>query len=607
MTSRAGAHVIDGRTRFSVWAPQHEYVQLALDGGEHVEMVPRDDGWHEVSLDGDRSGARYRFRVGDDELPDPASRWQPDGVHGASAVVARDFAWSDDRWQGIPLADYVISEVHIGTYTPEGTFDAAAAQLSELVDLGVTAVEVMPIAEFPGTRNWGYDGVFPYAAQHSYGGPDGFKRFVDAAHGLGLAVVLDVVYNHLGPEGNHLGAYGPYFTDQYRTPWGDAINFDGPGSDNVRAFFVDNALQWVDEFHVDALRLDAVHAIVDASAYPFVEELTNAVHEVASAQRRYIYAIAESAANDARLIAASERGGLGCDAQWSDDFHHALHALLTGERMEYYEDFGTVDDLAVAYREGYTYAGRFSPFRQRRHGRSAAGLPGERFVVFAQNHDHIGNRAAGERLSALVGTAGLQVAAAAVLCAPFVPLLFMGEEWGASAPFPYFTSHSDPELVEGVRRGRQEEFAQFHSDASVPDPQDDATFRSAVLDRREREKEPHATLLDWHRRLLALRREVPALRALDPQRVATEVFEEEHALVVTRHADGDEVVIVLRFGGDDARLPVPLSPGRWRVLLDSHASTADGTVTVPDGAGPTELERPGPSVLLLQRQPSPEQ
>jgi maltooligosyltrehalose trehalohydrolase len=419
--------------------------------------------------------------------------------------------------------------------------------------------------------------------------------------------VLDVVYNHLGPEGNHLGAFGPYFTDQYRTPWGDALNFDGADSDEVRAFFVGNALQWVDEFHVDALRLDAVHAIVDGSAYPFVEQLTNAVHAVADEQGRYVYAIAESAANDARLITESERGGLGCDAQWSDDFHHALHALLTGERMEYYEDFGTVDDLAVAYREGYTYAGRFSPFRQRRHGRSAAGLPGERFVVFAQNHDHIGNRAAGERLSALVGTAGLQVAAAAVLCAPFVPLLFMGEEWGASAPFPYFTSHSDPELVEGVRRGRQEEFAQFHSDASVPDPQDDATFRSAVLDRREREKEPHATLLDWHRRLLALRREVPALRALDPQRVATEVFEEEHALVVTRHADGDEVVIVLRFGGDDARLPVPLSPGRWRVLLDSHASTADGTVTVPDGAGPTELERPGPSVLLLQRQPGPEQ
>jgi maltooligosyltrehalose trehalohydrolase len=602
MNNRAGAHVVDGRTRFRVWAPFHDRVQLSLEGGECVEMVPRERGWYEVSLEGDCSGQRYRFRMGDDELPDPASRAQPDGVHGASAVVAGDFAWSDDAWRGIPLSDYVISEVHVGTYTDEGTFDAAAAQLQELVDLGVTAVEVMPIAQFPGDRNWGYDGVFPYAVQNSYGGPDAFKRFVDTAHGLGLAVVLDVVYNHLGPEGNYLGAYGPYFTDRYRTPWGDAINFDGPGSDEVREFFVGNALQWVDEFHVDALRLDAVHAIVDSSAYPFVEQLTNALHAVAYEQGRYVYAIAESAANDARLITESARGGAGCDAQWSDDFHHALHALLTGEQMEYYADFGTVEDLAVAFREGWTYSGRYSPFRGHRFGRPAAGLPGERFVVFAQNHDHIGNRAAGERLSALVDTAGLQVAAAAVLCAPFLPLFFMGEEWGASAPFPYFTSHSDPALVEGVRKGRQEEFAQFQSAATVPDPQEETTFRSAVLDRRERAKEPHATLLDWHRRLLALRRDVPALRALEPQRVTTVTLEDERALVVRRETDGDEVVVVLRFGGESAAgpVPVPLGPGSWSVLLDSHPGSGDD-VTVAAGDGPVALDRPSRSVLVLRR------
>jgi maltooligosyltrehalose trehalohydrolase len=596
--------VVDGRTRFALWAPSHQHVQLVLVDGARtdvVEMAPRDGGWHEVSLEGDRPGQRYRFRLGDRELPDPASRAQPEGVHGPSEVVASDFPWSDHAWRGIPLSEYVISEIHVGTYTEDGTFDAAAELLGELVDVGITAVEVMPIAQFPGGRNWGYDGVFPYAVQDTYGGADAFKRFVDAAHALGLAVVLDVVYNHLGPEGNYLGAYGPYFTDRYRTPWGDAINFDGPGSDAVREFFVGNALQWVDEFHVDALRLDAVHAIVDASAYPFVEQLTDAVHALARERGRHIHAIAESADNDARLITETDRGGRGCDAQWSDDFHHALHALLTGERMEYYEDFGAVNDLAIALREGWSYARRYSPFRGHTHGRSAAGLPGERFVVFAQNHDHIGNRAGGERLSALVDTAGLQVAAATVCCSPFVPLLFMGEEYGEDAPFPYFTSHGDPALAEGVREGRRQEFAQFQSAAEVPDPQDEATFRAAVLDRRAREKEPHATLLEWHRHLLRLRREVPALASLDPGATSTEVIEDEYALVVRREHDGDDVVIVLSFGGDDSRLRVPLGAGSWRVLADTHPGSVPDVVTVAPGEGPVEMTRPSRSALVLSR------
>jgi maltooligosyltrehalose trehalohydrolase len=583
-------------------------VDLAIDGGERLEMAPRDHGWHEVSLEGEQYGLRYRYALGggDRELPDPASRWQPEGVHGPSAVAGAPFAWTDDGWNGRPLHEYVVSEVHIGTFTPEGTFDAAAEHLAELADVGITAVEVMPIAQFPGARNWGYDGVFPYAAQDSYGGPDGFRRFVDAAHAVGLAVVLDVVYNHLGPEGNVLGEFGPYFTDRYRTPWGDALNFDGADSDAVREFFVENARYWLVDCHVDALRLDAVHAIVDASAYPFVEQLADAVHEIARSSGRHVYTIAESAANDARLITESSRGGIGCDAQWSDDFHHALHVLLTGEMFEYYADFGTVDDLADAFRHGYTYAGRYSPFRRRAHGRSAAGLPGERFVVFAQNHDHIGNRARGERLSTLVDTDGVLAAAATVLCSPFVPLLFMGEEYGETAPFPYFTSHTDPDLAEAVRTGRAAEFAgSVGGGEEVPDPQDHETFRSAVLDRRQREKEPNATVLDWHRQLLALRRESPALVTLDLARVSVVADEAARSMVVRRECDGDAVVVVLTFArhDDDVTVPVALDgPGgraRWRTVLDSRPGSAPETIDAHD----TALVRPARSALVLRREP----
>jgi maltooligosyltrehalose trehalohydrolase len=610
LAERVGASVRDGRTNFSVWAPGRERVHLVLESGERVEMAPRGDGRHEVSLERAPAGLRYRFAFGPDDegLPDPASRWQPDGVHGASAVDdGSSFPWSDGAWRGRPLSEYVVYEVHLGTFTDDGTFDAATEHFAELAELGITAIEVMPIAQFPGARNWGYDGVFPYAAQHSYGGPDGFRRFVDAAHRAGLAVVLDVVYNHLGPEGNILGEYGPYFTARYRTPWGDALNFDGPESDAVRQFFVDSALQWVDDFHVDALRIDAVHAIVDESAYPFVEQLTDAVHDVGQRTGRHVYAIAESAANDARVVTPSADLGLGCDAQWSDDFHHALHALLTGETFEYYADFGRVDDLATAFRDGWTYEGRYSRFRRRAHGRSARGLPGTRFVVFAQNHDHIGNRARGERLSELVDTDGLKVAAAAVLLAPYVPLLFMGEEYAETAPFPYFTSHGDRALAAAVREGRAEEFAEAVGTAEVPDPQDAATFRSAVLDRRRREKEPHATVLEWHRVLLDLRRRAPALARLDPSATTTRVDEDARSLVVRRRGERhDDVLVVLTFAPASRAGEVPvlvdLDGGRWRTVLDSHADDARSALVFAGDAA-VELHRPARSVLVLQREP----
>jgi maltooligosyltrehalose trehalohydrolase len=411
-------------------------------------------------VQGVKPGTRYFYRLdGNTERPDPASKFQPEGVHGPSQVIDPHFVWEELHWSGIPFSHYVLYELHVGTFTAQGTFDAIVPHLDELKDLGITSIEIMPVAQFPGDRNWGYDGVYPGAVQNSYGGPEGLKRLIDACHQRGLAVTLDVVYNHLGPEGNYLCDFGPYFTDRYHTPWGAAINFDGPDSDAVRRFFIENALSWVTEFRLDALRLDAVHGIFDFSALHFLQELAAAVHEQAERLNRRIYVIAESDLNDVRLVSSPELGGYGLDAQWNDDFHHALHTLLTGERTGYYEDFGRIQDLAKAFAEGFVYSGAYSPARRRRHGNTSKDLAADRFVVCAQNHDQVGNRLKGDRLSALVSFEGLKLAAAVVLLSPFIPLLFMGEEYGETAPFPYFVSHSDPDLIEVVRRGRRAEFA----------------------------------------------------------------------------------------------------------------------------------------------------
>ncbi len=442
--------------------------------------------------------------------------------------------------------------------------------------LGVTAIELMPVAQFPGGRNWGYDGVAPFAAQASYGGPDGLRRLVDEAHRAGIAIVLDVVHNHLGPEGNHLADFGPYFTDRYRTPWGDAPNFDGAGSDEVREFFVESARWWTSGCHVDGLRLDAVHAIVDASATPFVGELTDAVHDVAASDRHPRLVIAESATNDARLVRERAAGGLGVDAVWSDDFHHALHAALTGERSGYYADYDRLEDLATAFERGWVYDNRYSAFRGHRFGSDPTGLPPTRFVVCAQNHDQVGNRARGERLEALTGPGGPEVAAAAVLLAPFVPLLFMGEEYGDPAPFPYFVSHTDPDLVRAVREGRAAEFADLVG-ADSPDPQDPATFASAVLRRSLAGTGHHARRLHWYRALL----EVRAARGVPPEDLRSiRADVQGAAVVVQRGRDTPELVLVLHFGAGPGT--VALGDPDLRVLLDSgateFAATGAGTV-----------------------------
>jgi maltooligosyltrehalose trehalohydrolase len=503
------------------------------------------------------------------ERPDPASRFQPQGVHGPSQVIDPFFPWADQGWSGQRLHDYIIYELHVGTFTPEGTFEATTDRLDALKDLGVTAVEIMPVAQFPGERNWGYDGVYPFAVQNSYEGPEGFKRLVNACHRRELAVVLDVVYNHLGPEGNYLNHYGPYFTDHYRTPWGASLNFDGPHSDEVRRFFIENALYWIQEYHVDALRLDAVHAILDFSAQPFLEELAMVVHEQADRLNRRVYLIAESALNDTRIIRSRDLGGFGLDAQWNDDFHHALHTLLTGEKDGYYQDFGTLSHLQKAFREGFVYSGQYSLYRRCRHGNSSVQIPADHFVVFAQNHDQIGNRMLGERLSQLIPFEGLKLAAGTVLLSPFIALLFMGEEYGETAPFPYFTSHSDSDLVKAVRRGRREEFAPFEWQGDPFDPQDEATFLRAKLNQDLVAHWHHRHLFDFHKELIRLRKELPIITNSDEEQMEVLGYEGERVLLLRRWSDTSEAVSVHHFSENPASVSVFMPQGRWQKRLDS--------------------------------------
>jgi maltooligosyltrehalose trehalohydrolase len=562
----------DGQVRFVVWASSVRSIDVHLMAPAErlVRMQSGERGYHHAVVEGVQPGSLYLYRLDEGgERPDPASRFQPQGVRGPSQVVSPHFEWEDARWFGLPLQDYAIYELHVGTFTPEGTFDAVIPHLGELREAGITAIELMPVAQFPGARNWGYDGVYPFAVQNSYGGPDGLKRLVNACHKLGLAVVLDVVYNHLGPEGNYLGEFGPYFTDRYKTTWGAALNFDGPHSDEVRHFFIENALHWVTEYHIDALRLDAVHAIVDHSAVPFVEELAEAVHHRAERLNRRIYVIAESNLNDARLVRPPEMGGCGLDGQWNEDFHHCLHVLLTGERAGYYQDFGGLTQLAKALREGFVYSGQYSPYHQRRHGSSSRDVPAHKLVVFAQNHDQVGNRMLGERLSQLVSFEGLKLAAGVVLLSPFVPLLFMGEEYGETAPFQYFVSHSDAALVEAVRRGRREEFAAFAWQGEPPDPQDEKTFLRSRLNRNLRGEGYHGVLFEFYRELFRLRRTIAALADLSKEQTEVLEYEKDQVLFLRRWSGNSEVFAAFNFGDREATAVVSVPGGHWCKRLDS--------------------------------------
>lgn len=498
----------------TVWSPEARSVDVVFNG-RNLAMTRQESGWWTAPVPETGISSDYAFLVnGQGPFPDPGSPWQPRGVHGPSRLVDHSaFPWTDHRWQQGPFGSAVVYELHIGTFTPEGTFDAVISRLDHLVDLGITHVEIMPVAEFSGTRGWGYDGVNLYAPHHAYGGPAGLKRLVNACHSRGLGVLLDVVYNHLGPCGNYLGQFGPYFTDRYRTPWGDAVNLDGPHSNEVRKFFIDNALMWLRDYHMDGLRLDAVHAFMDSSAIHFLEQLTLEVRSLENRLGRHLVLIAESDLNDPRVIHPREIGGYGLTAQWNEDFHHAGHALLTGERNGYYRDFGSPEDLKKVLTRAFTYDGRYSAYRRRNHGRPVPGVSGHRFVGCLQNHDQIGNRARGERLGHLVSPEQLRLAATLLLTAPFVPMLFQGEEWAASSPFLYFCDHDDPDTNQAVRQGRQKEFAAFGWDPeTIPDPQAEETFHRSGLDWEELSRPPHRELLDWYRTLIALRSRTPALR-----------------------------------------------------------------------------------------------
>ncbi|HVT45923.1 MAG TPA: malto-oligosyltrehalose trehalohydrolase [Thermoanaerobaculia bacterium] len=573
----------EARWRFSLWAPLVDSIQLHLLGDDErrIEMVPAGDGYHEVTVEGVRHGDRYLFGLGGGrERPDPASRSQPDGVHAASEIVTGRFEWTDDEWHGLPLEDFVLYELHIGTFTPEGTFAGAIGRLDELAGLGVTAIEVMPIAQFPGGRNWGYDGVYPFAVQNSYGGLVAFKRFVDACHQRRLAVVLDVVYNHFGPEGSYVSEFGPFFTDRYKTPWGDAINFDGAGSDHVRNYFLQNARFWIEESHVDALRLDAVHAIFDQSAHPFLQDVAELVDELSVRLGRNVYAIAESDLNDPRLVRERDKGGFGLHGQWCDDLHHSVHAVLTGERNGYYRDFGRLEQIARALEEKFVYAGDHSVHRQRRHGAPALEIRHSRFVVSMQNHDQIGNRVAGDRLASRLSIEQQKLTAGLVILSPFIPLLFMGEEYGESAPFHYFTSHSDSGLIAAVRRGRREEFAAFSWAEESPDPQAVETFLASRVDPSRGEREPGRSLREFYARLIAFRKELRGLLLKDGP--VTARVDEARLLEVWREgAGGDAYGFFYNLSEQNASLDAAKTARSTRIFASQHDGGRDAGHSLP--------------------------
>ncbi|GAA3786154.1 malto-oligosyltrehalose trehalohydrolase [Streptomyces coacervatus] len=570
--------------QFEVWAPQAGRVTLQCDGATRaLERDPGREGWWRTEAEA-RDGSRYGFAVDDGPvLPDPRSRRQPDGPDGPSAVVDHGrYAWRTE-WAGRPLPGAVLYELHVGTYTREGTLDAAAERLGHLVELGVTHVELMPLCPFPGQHGWGYEGVSLWAVHEPYGGPKALKRFVDRAHELGLGVVLDVVHNHLGPSGNYLPAFGPYFTDTHHTPWGSAVNLDAPGSDEVRAYLLGSALAWLRDYRIDGLRLDAVHALADTRACHFLEELSTAVDALADDLGRPLFLIAESDLNDPRFITPRTQGGFGLQAQWNDDFHHALHTALTGESQGYYADFARAPLAAVArtLTRGYFHDGTYSSFRGRHHGRplDSTRVAAHRLLGYSQTHDQVGNRAQGDRLSATLSPGLLACAATLTLTAPFTPMLFMGEEWAAGTPWQFFTDHTDPELAEAVRRGRRREFAAHGwAEEDVPDPQDPATRDRSCLDWAELADEPHARVLAWYRTLIALRHEQADLT--DPDLADTKVaYDERERWLAFRRGD---VRVAVNLAKEPAA--IPLGPRHARVLAawePVEAPGADGVLQVP--------------------------
>jgi maltooligosyltrehalose trehalohydrolase len=566
---------------FSVWAPKAKKVSVKVGEAPHPMEGPDERGWWKAAVEDAGPGSYYGFQLDDDEAtyPDPRSLRQPNGVHGMSQVYdGTSFEWHDSRWQAPPLSSAVIYELHVGTFTQGGTFDSAIERLDYLAELGVTHLELMPVAAYAGDRGWGYDGVSLFAVTENYGGPDGLKRFVDACHVRGLAVVLDVVYNHFGPVGAYANKFGPYLTSRHCTPWGDAVNFEGPGSEEVRRFFCDNAKMWMMEFHIDGLRLDAVHEFVDRSAIHFLEQLSAEVEVLSNKLGSRLVLIAESDLNDPRVVRPREAGGYGIDAQWSDDFHHALFTILhQDEAGGYYDDFGTLKKLVKALTHVFVYDGAYSLYRRRRHGRPVDGLSVHRFIGFIQNHDQVGNRATGDRLEQIIGMDLAKVAAGVVMTAPFMPLIFEGEEYAASTPFLYFADHEDPDMAKLVSEGRKREFAAFgFVGAEVPDPEVRETFERSKLNWDEVGEGKHKEMLEWYRSLIHLRRSSLALNDGDMGHLSADCDEERRWLRIDRGA----VQVLANFGGEKAQFDVP-EGFEVRLCSRDGVKANGGTVEVP--------------------------
>jgi len=558
---------------FTVWAPLYEEVAVQIISPKQrlIPMQKDEWGYFKVVAQDIAPGTLYFYQLGGDkERPDPASHSQPKDVHGPSEVIDHSqMNWTDSNWSGIPFEEIIIYEIHVGTFTDEGTFAAIIPRLTELHEFGINAIELMPIGQFPGNRNWGYDGVFPYAVQTSYGGPEGLKKLVDAAHQQGISIILDVIYNHFGPEGNYMSEYGPYFTDAHKTAWGSGINFDREYSYGVRNYFLENALYWFETFHIDALRLDASDHIFDISAKHFLQELAENVDNLSQKQGRKLYLTAENDLSATRVIRPLELGGYGIDAQWNDAFHHCLHTILTGEQAGYYEDYGTFEQLAKAFKEGFVYSGQYSPNRKKFHGSDSSAIPGHQFVVFTQNHDQVGNRMLGERLTHLVSFEALKLAAAVLLLAPNVPLIFMGEEYAEDAPFLYFVSHTDQDLITVVREGRKKDFAAFHLEGEYLDPESTDTFNKSKLQWDKRQEGKHKVMLGMYQHLIQLRRTIPALKQLDKQNLDASVIEEDKLMFLRRGTQSSQIFCIINFNEKEMTFTAKSPSGNWQKILDS--------------------------------------
>ena len=566
----------DTSWHFTVWAPEKQQMKLHVVAPFDTEfhMQKNEEGYFSVEVETKEKELRYFFKPeNENDFPDPASQFQPEGVHKASQTIDHStFKWNDSNWKNIPLSQMIIYELHVGTFTAEGTFEAIIPRLDELKDVGINALEIMPVAQFPGNRNWGYDGAYPYAVQNSYGGPNALKNLVNACHQKGIAVILDVVYNHLGPEGNYFSQFGPYFTRRYHTPWGDAINFDDEWSDGVREYFSDNIVYWFEHYHIDGLRCDAIHAVFDFGAIHFWELAHQKAKQLEDKIGRKFYLIAESDLNNPKVIKNPDQGGYGFDAQWLDDFHHALYILINPSDKQRYYDFGSIEQLVKSYNEGFVHSGEWVKFRKRKFGASSANIPGDKFVIFIQNHDQIGNRAYGERLCMLIDFERLKLAAAAVLLAPYIPMLFMGEEYADESPFLYFVSHSDKELINAVQEGRKKEFEAFGFGEHSADPQDENTFNQCKLQWNNRNKGHHGIILNWHKELINIRNSLLPLQDFEKRNMEARVINEK-AFVLFRHTAGMEQTVFCLFNFSEHEVQYVISSkGSFKKNLDSKES-----------------------------------